>query len=113
MIKQMKLKCRLRLEDDRSVTAVAKMHDGTSFEISNVNEHEAVPNENYLADRRTVDGWLFVIQEAKQGDRCYLTLPKPSLTHGKQVIVQELDLMPAHVSLKDFNPQTKEVPETE
>lgn len=100
----MKLRGRLRLNMNRTITFVGNVYDGTSFEC-NVDIHDFHQNEEFVPDRYVVDGWLYVTQEAKQGDRCYLTLPKPSLQFGKQVLVNELQLMPMHVSIEDFNPQ--------
>jgi exosome complex RNA-binding protein Rrp4 len=52
-----------------------------------------------------VDGWLHVVQEAQQDTRCYLTLPKPSLQHGRQILAHVLSLMPRVTSINDFKPQ--------
>ena len=68
-----------------------------------------------------VDGWLFVQQEAQQGSVVYLTLPKPTIAHGKQIVVRDLQLMPRHGSIDDFkkkvigqkiSPEVKPVPES-
>jgi hypothetical protein len=100
----MKLKGRIRLNMDRTLTFISTLHDGTPIELQ-VDVYDIEQNDPFLDDRLTVDGWLFVVQEAKQDNRCYLTLPKPSLQFGKQVIVHELQLMPVGAILNDFKPQ--------
>jgi hypothetical protein len=100
----MKLKGRIRLNMDRTLTFISTLHDGTPIELQ-VDVYDIEQNDPFLDNRLTVDGWLFVVQEAKQGNRCYLTLPKPSLQFGKQVIVHELQLMPVGATLNDFKPQ--------
>lgn len=104
MIKQMKLKGTVTLNDNNTYTFRSKLHDGTQFEVQ-VLEHDFEANELFEWDKLTVDGWLFVQQEAQQDNRCYLTLPKPSLQHGKQVLVHQYQLMPRNATLADFRPQ--------
>lgn len=103
MVKQMKLKGQVQLSLDRSMKFISKMYDGTEFEIA-VDEHDVEINDEFLPERLRVDGWCNVIQEAQQSDRCYLTLPKPSITHGKQVLVNQLQLMPRVTSIASFKP---------
>lgn len=83
------------------------MHDETPFSMV-VAEHDVELNDEFTSEKSTVDGWLFVTQEAQQDTRCYLTLPKPTLQFGKQVVVHELQLMPLNAKIEDFRPKTLE-----
>lgn len=105
MVKQMKLRGTVRLNLDRTLDFNSKLYDNTEFTVR-VDEHDIELQDEFQPDQMTVYGWLFVVQEAKQSDRCYLTLPKPTLQYGKQIVVQELQLMPRVMTLADFNPQT-------
>jgi hypothetical protein len=104
MVSEMKLKGRIVLEDDRGLNFFGEFYDGTPFSLR-VDQFDIELNDEFLPSRRSVDGWLFVAQEAKQADRCYLTLPKPTIQFGKQVVVRALDLMPRRVTIADFGPQ--------
>lgn len=103
MVKSMKLRGTVSLEADRSLKFNGQLYDGTPFFVQ-VDQFDVQLTEEFRPSRTTVMGFLFVQQEAQQGDVCYLTLPKPSLVHGRQVSVKEVQLMPRVVSLKDFNP---------
>lgn len=105
MQKKMKLKGRVLKGADGSLTFSSTMHDGTPFNMP-VTEYDIETNDAFEPDRMTVDGWLFVVQEAQQDTRCYLTLPKASLQFGRQVVVQDLQLMPLNASIASFNPKT-------
>jgi hypothetical protein len=89
---------------DGTYTFVSKLYDGTLFELT-VGEYDFEQNDEFQPNRMTVDGWLFVIEEAKQDTRSYLTLPKPTLQYGRQIIVHEFQLMPVGATLADFKPQ--------
>ncbi len=109
MIKPMKLKGYIELHDDRSLFFHGTLIDGTSFSVQ-ADQFDVELNEDFRPSKRRVEGWLFVQQEAQQGNRVYLTLPKPSLQYGRQILVDELQLMPRHATLADFgakqvNPQ--------
>ena len=104
-MKDMKLQGRISLEDDNSLTFSSTLYDLTPFSLR-VDQNDVEQNDSFIASR-TVDGWLFVIQEAQQSDRVYLTLPKPTIQFGKQVVVRDLQLMPRNVTLADFNPQNE------
>jgi len=99
-----KLKGTIRSEADGSMTFFGHMHDKTEFSLR-VTENDVEKNDPFSKEQTTVNGWLFVIQEAQQDSRCYLTLPKPSIKHGKQVVVHEYSLMPRHASINDFKPK--------
>lgn len=105
MVRQMKLKGQIRVSSENLVlTFISKLYDNTPFEVT-VDKFDVELNDSFSADRLIVDGWLFVVEEAKQADRCYLTLPKPNITFGRQVLVNELQLMPRVSSIADFKPQ--------
>jgi outer membrane usher protein FimD/PapC len=104
MVKLMKLSGQLRLNMNKTITFMSTIYDGTPFEC-NVDIHDYEQNEEFQPGKYTVDGWLFVVQEAKQDDKCYLTLPKPSIVFGRQILVKELQLMPRAASIADFKPQ--------
>jgi hypothetical protein len=101
MQKQMKLKGRILLNSEMVYSS--SMHDGTPFSMA-VDQHDVQLNEE-LTEGNTVDGWLFVIQEGQQADRCSITLPKPTLQFGKQIIVKDLQLMPLNITIESFNPK--------
>lgn len=106
MIRPMKLKGRIILNDDTTMTFRSTLYDGTSFSLT-VTEHDIEKNAIFRTDRRTVDGWMYVQQESQQDSRVYLTLPKPTLEHGKQILVNEIQLMPRQTSISDFMPEKK------
>ena len=101
MQKKMKLKGRILLNSEMIYSST--MHDGTPFSMA-VDQYDVQLNEE-LTQGNTVDGWLFVVQEGQQSDRCSITLPKPTLQCGKQIIVKDLQLMPLNVTIDDFNPK--------
>lgn len=106
MIRPMKLRGRIVLNDDATMTFRSTLYDDTPFSLT-VTEHDIEKNAIFRTDRRTVDGWLYVQQESQQDTRVYLTLPKPTLEYGKQILVNELQLMPRQTSLADFRPEKK------
>lgn len=111
MTKDMKLKGTITLENNRTVTFTGEMYDHTPFTL-NVDQFDIEMSEDFLPSRRTVRGWLFVTQEAQQGSRVYLTLPKPTIQFGKQVVVHELKLMPRQATLAQFGAQSQTVGKT-
>lgn len=106
MIAAMKLRGTITLEADRSLKFHGNLYDGTPFELQ-VDQFDVQINEEFRPSRTTVMGFLFVQQEAQQGDLCYLTLPKPTLNFGRQISVKNLQLMPREVTLAAFNPKKK------
>ena len=106
MTKQVKLKGQVRLSEDGFMSFHGTLHDGTPFSMR-VTEHDVELNDVLHYGNKQVDGWLFVVQEAKQDTRCYLTLPKPTINFGKQILVHEYQLMPRNATLADFRPQTQ------
>lgn len=103
-----KLRGTISLEQDRSLKFHSNLYDGTPFELR-VDQFDVQINEDFKPSRTTVMGFLFVQQEAQQGEVCYLTLPKPTLSYGKQITVKSLQLMSRDVTIESFNP-TKKVP---
>jgi len=109
MIRPMKLKGRIVLNDDATMTFRSTLYDGTQFSLT-VTEHDIQKNVSFRHDRRTVDGWLYVQQESQQDTRVYLTLPKPTVEFGKQILVNEVQLMPRQSSAADFGAKKKKAP---
>jgi hypothetical protein len=105
MVKLMKLRGQVRLNMDRTHTFLSSLYDGTPFQVDSINIHDYELNDEFQPDRYTVEGWLYVVQEAQQNTQVYLTLPKPSLPHGRQILVHEFQLMPRSASINDFKPQ--------
>jgi|SaaInlV_165m_DNA_3_1040750.scaffolds.fasta_scaffold105123_1 hypothetical protein len=101
MNRQMKLRGRILLEDDRTLTFHSTLHDNSAFSMP-VDQFDVELNDPFTSSKRTVDGWLMVQQEAQQGSVVYLTLPKPTIAHGKQIVVRDLQLMPRQSSIDDF-----------
>lgn len=106
MVAAMKLRGTISLETDRSLKFHGNLYDGTPFELQ-VDQFDVQMNEEFRPSRTTVTGFLFVQQEAKQSDICYLTLPKPTLNFGRQISVRDLQLMPREISIAAFNPKKK------
>jgi hypothetical protein len=103
MQRDMKLTGRVKLEPHGMVFTGA-IYDGTPISVD-VTKYDVELSEPLTAEKTTVDAFLYVKQEAKQNNRCYLTLPQPSSQCGRQVTVHELSLMPRSASLSDFRPQ--------
>jgi hypothetical protein len=101
MNKPMKLRGRIYLENDRTLTFHSMSYDEHPFDMP-VDQFDVELNEGFTPKNRWVDGWLFVQQEAQQGSVVYLTLPKPTIAHGKQITVRDLQLMPRYSSIDDF-----------
>ena len=101
MYRPMKLRGRIYLEDDRKLTFHSTLYDAQPFSMP-VDQFDVELNTPFLPSNRWVDGWLFVQQEAQQGSVVYLTLPKPTIAHGKQISVRDLQLMPRYGSIDDF-----------
>lgn len=97
----MKLKGTVQLNLDHSLTFRGKLYDGTPFDLT-VGQYDVQLNEDFKPSKMTVEGFLFVTKESQQADRCYLTLPKPTIQFGRQVTVSEYDLSPPNVKLDDF-----------
>ena len=74
-----KLRGTITLEQNRTMKFHSSLYDGTPFDLT-VDQFDVQVNEDFRPSRTTVMGFLFVQQEAQQGDICYLTLPKPNIT---------------------------------
>ena len=92
--------------NDLSLTFHGTLLDGTQFDLQ-VDQFDVQLNEDFRPSRTTVMGFLFVQQEAQQGDICYLTLPKPNIIYGKQITVSSLQLMDRNITIEAFNPKKK------
>lgn len=106
MMRAMKLRGIVQLEKDRSLTFHSNLYDGAPFSVK-VSQFDIETNEPFKPSKMRVDGWLFVQQEAQQNDVVYLTMPKPSIQHGHQITVKDIQLMPRDASLADFGAKTK------
>jgi hypothetical protein len=101
--KKMKLQCRLRQIGDGLFMATGTAYDGTAFDVQ-VDKNDIIINEPFREG--ISEGWLLVTQEARQENRVYLTLSKPSIPFGHQIVVNAIQLLPVNVTLNDFNPKT-------
>jgi hypothetical protein len=111
MVSDKKLTGTISLENDHSLRFRGSLYDGTPFDLL-VDQFDVQLNEEFLPSRTTVTGFLFVVQEAQQADVCYLTLPKPTLAHGKQITVKSIQLMPREVTIDSFGPKKRVTPST-
>lgn len=102
MVKLMKLRGQVRLNMDLTYTFTSTLYDGTPFTVDNVTIHDFELSDEFTPGNYTVMGHLYVVQEAKQGDRCALTLPKPNIQYGHQITVNDLQLQPRFATLNDF-----------
>lgn len=102
----MKLRGTVKLENNGRLTFQGTQADDSAFTVS-VDQFDVQLNEEFLPSKTTVDGFLFLTQNAEQHDICFCTMPKPSLTHGRNISVKKSLLSPRNVSLKDFNPSSK------
>jgi hypothetical protein len=100
--RSMKLQCGLRRLENGLFMAIGAAYDGTIFEVQ-VDKNDIIINEPFREG--FTEGWLLVTQEAQQENRVYLTLPKPSIQFGHQIVVNKLQLLPVNVTLNDFNPK--------
>jgi hypothetical protein len=105
MMRAMKLRGIVQLEADRSLTFHSTLYDGSPVSLK-VGQFDIETNEPFKPSKMRVDGWLFVQQEAQQNDVCYLTMPKPSLQHGHQITVKDIQLMPRDATIDDFRAKT-------
>lgn len=106
MKKAMKLKGRIYLENDKSLRFTSSVYDGQQFELK-VTQFDVQLGGAFQPNKMFVDGFLFCDLEAQQGDVCYLTLPKPTLNHGKQITVKEHLLQPRSATIEDFKPSKR------
>ncbi len=72
-------------------TFASTMYDGTPFYIETTDKDIQLMQE--LDAEYASKCVLHVVMEAQQDSRCYLTLPQPSLRHGKQIIVNRGQLV--------------------
>lgn len=99
--KIMKLKCQIKKgTNNNNYKVISQLFDGTPFDIV-ADKNLVFPNEE-LADKDVVDGWLQVEQIGQQHGRCLIILPAASTTHGKNVSVNSVQLLPIHVTASMF-----------
>ena len=106
MTKPMKLRGTVKLENDGRLTFHGTQADDSAFNVS-VDQFDVQLNEEFLPSKTTVEGFLFVTQNAEQHEICFCTMPKPSLTHGRNISVRKSLLSPRNVNIKDFNPEVR------
>lgn len=97
----MKLKGTVKQESDGSYVFTGKLYDGTLFNLTAGN-YDLQLNEGFTIKKPIVEGWLYVVKESQQADRCYITLPKPTIQYGRNITVSEFDLMRPGATLDDF-----------
>lgn len=99
MIKEMKMKCRVgRIDDTGRFPVTAKLFDGTEFTVR-LRPTEVILTEDFGDERDVVDGWMLVVQEAKQHSQVSICLPQPSDQHGRQIVTNQYELIPRHLSI--------------
>lgn len=106
MKRNMKLQGRVFLEKDRTLRFESTIYDGQKFSLK-VTQFDVALGGSFKPSKMYVDAHLFVVCEAQQGDVCYVTLPKPTIQHGRQVTIKEHLLQPRDVKLEDFKPEKK------
>ena len=105
MQREMKLRCRVAPADATGrYQCTAQLFDGSTFTMSAF-EYDVIRQGDHSQGQSHIDGWILVIQEAKQGNLVSITLPQPSDQHGYRVNVSEYELMPRNVTIDSFNPQ--------
>lgn len=105
MIKKMRLKGSVKLNDQNQMTFVGNLHDNTSFSIL-VSEYDVQSNGNLNEKDFSIPAFLFVTQEAQQDHRCYVTLPQPDLRFGRHVMVHRSNLIQPSLKLENFKPRS-------
>lgn len=103
MQKKMKLSGFVIFDENDVMVFHGKSYDGTQFSMY-IEESDVELNDR-KSDEKQVGAWLIVTQEGQQHAQCHVTLPKPNLRFGNQVIVNELDLLPMNASIASFNPK--------
>ena len=106
--KPVKLSGMVILNQNKTLSFEGQLYDGQTFTVDNLREWDVKTVQNFLPSRTRVSGYMFVMQQAQQNDVCYVTLPRPSLVHGKHVNVKSLYVLPAHQKIEDFNPSKRE-----
>lgn len=105
MQKEMKLKCTVTgMDDSGRYTCVAKLVDGSEFTVQ-VFEKDVILQGELTEEITNVDGWIFVLQEAQQNNQVSITLPQPSDVHGRQILVDQYQLMPRNATIENFGIQ--------
>jgi len=99
MQKRMKMKAYLTKEEDGNYIARAELFDGTPITLK-VGRHEALPNEP--SNGQEVEGFIIVTQLALQDARAYIELPEGTINHGKNVLVNKLNLFDPNATIEDY-----------
>jgi hypothetical protein len=104
MIKKVRLLGRVRSDDQGQMIFTSKLHDGTPLSVV-VTECDIQLNGTLDEKDNSTSAFLYVVQEAQQDHRCYLTLPKPSVRFGKSVTVHYSLLSSPYTKLENFHPR--------
>jgi len=110
MEQSMKLRAYIKLENDGTLTARSKLHDGTEFKVK-VGKHDVYLNEEFTASMLEVTGMIDVTQLSVQDTRAYIKLPSASIEHGHNVTVNKFMLNPHGQSIEQFKAVPNPVPE--
>lgn len=93
MIKQMRLRCRIRQTALDQYHCTSKVFDGLPFSFA-ANSIQVMLDEEITTEKPEVDGYAIVQQESQLHEAAYITLPQPSITHGRHLTVRALQLIP-------------------
>ena len=109
-MQKMKLRANIKLENDGTLTARSKMHDGTEFKLK-VGKYDVYLNEEFTNSMREVTGMIDVTQLSVQDTRAYIKLPVPTIEHGSNVTVNKYMLNPPKQSIEQFKAVPNPVPQ--
>lgn len=102
MERPMLLKCTVTHSETPGMYLVSgTLYDDTSFTLK-TESHNVELNDPLTKDAPVVDGWVNVMQLAKQKDLVSISLPSSTIQFGKFVNVKELSLMPLGVTIESF-----------
>lgn len=96
MEKQMKLRVHLKEAKPGIYEVIGEHYDGQPFTFF-TSEHNVILSDQ--EDSSCLMGWVVVVEYAKQGDRCAITLPNATIDCGRNVSVKDLKLMPIVANL--------------
>lgn len=104
MIKQMRLRCKIAIEDGQFL-CTSQVFDGGSFSFKTDRLHVDL-DEPITAEMPEVSGYAIVQQESQMHDAAYITLPHPSIVHGRHLTVKALQLIPMVGPVQEQSTQT-------
>lgn len=112
MIKKMRLKGRVKLNDQNKMVFIGNLYDNTQFSLL-ISEYDVQSNGNLDDKDHSIPAFLFVTQEAQQDNRCYVTLPQPDIRFGRHVMVHQSNLLQPCLKIENFNPSPKKLKQEE